>query len=86
MKTHLWLSVLTAVLLIAYPLSLGPVLRTQVRFNVPLTRSLYTGRLLFPHFYEPLAFLCRWQPFGTAMSWYLDLWVGDYPIENTQIL
>lgn len=86
MKTRSWLSILTAVLLIAYPLSLGPVLRIQALFKVPLTRSFHTGRLFFPHFYEPLAVLCRWHPFGTAMSWYLDLWIGGYPIEDTRIL
>lgn len=86
MKTHSWLPVLTAVLLIAYPLSLGPVLRIQVHFQVPLTRSLHTGRLIFPRFYDPLAFLCRWPPFGTAMSWYLDRWIGDYPIADTRFL
>ena len=87
MKPRRWIPVFIVATLIAYPLSLGPVLRIQVLFNKPLARNFHTGRIFFPHFYDPLASLCDHVSFiQSAMSWYLDLWVGDYPPEETMIL
>ncbi|EDY15825.1 hypothetical protein CfE428DRAFT_6652 [Chthoniobacter flavus Ellin428] len=78
---------LGTVLLLVYPLSLGPILRIQIKCNVPLARNFHTGRIFFPRFYEPLGELCDSGPFvQRVMEWYLDLWVGDYPRDQTMIL
>jgi hypothetical protein len=78
---------LIAVFLIVYPLSLGPVIRIQILSGSLLARHLQTGRIFFPHFYDPLGSLCDGIPcVQSAMSWYLDLWVGNYPLEKTIIL
>lgn len=87
MKSRPWIPVLFAALLIAYPLSLGPVLRIQVFYDKPLARNFHTGRLFFPRIYDPLAVLCDHVPLiQSAMSWYLEMWVGNYPLEDTRFL
>jgi len=69
-----------AVLLLAYPLSLGPVLRYQLHHNGQVWRSITNGRIIFyPKFYEPLAWLGGNVPYvQKAMSWYVDLWDDHY--------
>ena len=87
MKPRLLIPALIVIFLTMYPLSLGPVIRLQTLRGGHLARNFHTGRIFFPHFYDPLASLCDHVSFiQGAMSWYLDLWVGDYPPEKTRIL
>ncbi len=87
MKSRRLISAAVCALLIAYPLSLGPVLRIQIDRKNLLVRNFHTGRIWFPGFYDPLAWLCDHVPLiQSAMSWYLDLWVGDYPLDQTVIV
>jgi hypothetical protein len=56
-----WVAI--ALLLVAYPLSIGPILRYC---------DLGSGVLLI---YEPIEQCCRWwEPLGDLKDWYTGLW------------
>jgi hypothetical protein len=57
-----WIWWVIIVLLLAYPLSMGPVLRYGSQFGLPAA-------------YEPLARFCEsWQPLCDLKDWYTELW------------
>jgi hypothetical protein len=72
MKPRHLIPTLFLFLLVAYPLSIGPVLRINYNRHV-------NGPILPPAlqaFYSPLWRLCQsWQPAGDALRAYGDLWL-----------
>jgi hypothetical protein len=67
-KPRVWIGwAALAWLLLAYPLSMGPVLRScDLRSHVP-------------RIYEPVALFCElWQPLCDLKDWYNKLWGVGY--------
>jgi hypothetical protein len=66
---HLILVILPVALLLAYPLSLGPVFKWRWEHGMQYPSALAA-------FYRPLAVICEYvPPAGEAMNRYLELWV-----------
>jgi hypothetical protein len=67
---HLIPAILMVALLLAYPLSLGPVAKWY------LDRPGNQIPSAFQTFYAPLFAFCYYvPPAGKAMQWYFELWV-----------
>lgn len=70
-KPRLWLVFLTVlfILVVVYPLSLGPLLWLHKKGVITPTMGEYIGP-----FYLPLSYVCESvpMPIGNAVDWYLD--------------
>jgi hypothetical protein len=75
-----WITLALVVLLVGYPLSVGPAI--WLRANV-FDDSVYESMTsAFGLFYAPLFFIADrmgWEWAGRALTWYLSLWVDLLP-------
>jgi hypothetical protein len=68
-RSWAWTTLALLLLLMAYPLSMGPALRYSSDF-----RSVFWGG-----FYEPVAQLSEtWRPLENLKDWYMGLWGVGY--------
>jgi hypothetical protein len=75
MKPRNLILALLCLLLIGYPLSLGPVLRFEV-WQMKRASPGSDFMLLDPPFYIPLHWMRRQcSPLNTALSWYESIWL-----------
>jgi len=72
MKPRHLIPALLCALLIAYPLSVGPVMMSFERDNPSVS-----GLLRIRHFYFPLIWASEHcQPIGDSLEWYVRLWAS----------
>jgi len=68
-----WITVALVALLVAYPLSAGPVTWIDDRYTLPI----WTGPAI-ETVYSPLVWLSRAsKPFSDAYGWYVALWMAE---------
>ena len=68
-------AIVLVVLLLAYPLSTGPVVRWQLG-NKPGDFRIVPPALVA--FYEPLRWFCQFEPFRSVMRSYEEMWYPQW--------
>jgi len=79
MKIYWIVAVIITGLLLAYPLSVGPVTRYY------MGNSAYTARPMpsrWVRFYQPLVRPCDVSPVKECMRWYEYLWLPEWYVED----
>jgi hypothetical protein len=70
------IAIVATALVVAYPLSIGPVIRSYLWNKNPFETTLPKP---VRDFYRPLVWVCDQAPLlGKALDWYGDLWLGDW--------
>jgi len=81
MKTSRMAAIVLVVLLLAYPLSIGPVTRYYIG-------SSFEDRKDWPQalnsFYKPLVWMCKVKMISEPMGWYQQKWYPKWYEEEKQ--
>jgi len=76
-------AIVLAALLLAYPLSIGPVNRYYMGTSAEASRDFPKA---LKTFYAPLWWCCKVQPFGVLMQRYEEMWLPQWFIDEMKAL